>query len=320
MKKAPIIFLLAVALHLPGLAHAQAQSPQHILNQYVSDLQKNPNDQALREKIIRHVQTMRPAPAVPERAREHYVMAVTFAEKAKDNSGYERAIEQYRAALLAAPWWADAYKRSALTQKAAARYDDAIANLSLYVLTQPPDAREAQDEIYKLKALKQTAADDQLKKQKEEQQRDAPKILHRQLKARYEGATYSFSWCSYAGQSQCFRDTGKFPCGCNEAEYNGNSWYGRNDFVHTVSFPEDGTILFSYMWLGKSYISLRGTPKGATVNDMVWEQRAGEAGWRAAWVRVDGLDKITYSPNRPVSSALYSAAQRYDYTTLTRKR
>jgi tetratricopeptide (TPR) repeat protein len=101
---------------------------------------------------------MRPAPVIPETAREHYVMAATFMEKAKDNRGYERAIEQYRQVLLAAPWWADAYKKQAITQKAAARYDDAIASLSLYILTQPTDARDAQDEIYKLKALKQSAA------------------------------------------------------------------------------------------------------------------------------------------------------------------
>jgi tetratricopeptide (TPR) repeat protein len=84
-------------------------------------------------------------------------------EKAKDNTGFERAIEQYKAALLAAPWWADAYKKLATAQKAADHYDDAVASLNLYLLTQPADARDAQDEIYKLKALKESAADDQKK-------------------------------------------------------------------------------------------------------------------------------------------------------------
>jgi len=193
--------LLAV---LQPVAQAQSASPQQTLNQYVADLQKSPNDYALRERIIRHVQTMKKAPDIPEKAREHYVMAATFAEKAKDSSGYERAIEQYRAALLAAPWWADAYKRLALTQKAAARYDDAVANLSLYVLTRPPDAREAQDEIYKLKALKQTAADDQLRKQKEKessqqaiavkQQNQAEEFFRRIVGARY---VWHVNWVDY---------------------------------------------------------------------------------------------------------------------------
>jgi tetratricopeptide (TPR) repeat protein len=168
-----LLTLLLFAIVVP--AWAQSASPQETLNQYVADLQKSPDDTALREKIIKHVQSMKRAPAIPEEAREHYVMATTFAEKAKDDtekakgdsdlklaiSGFERAIEQYKAALLAAPWWADAYKKQAINQKAAHRYDDAITSLNLYLLTQPADARDAQDEIYKLKALRQAAQDDE---------------------------------------------------------------------------------------------------------------------------------------------------------------
>ena len=95
-------------------------------------------------------------------------------------------MEEYKAALLAAPWWADAYKKLAMAQKAAEKYDDAVASLNFYLLTQPADARDAQDEIYKLKALKESAADDRkLAEQKaaEEQQRRQrrkKKILHRE--------------------------------------------------------------------------------------------------------------------------------------------
>jgi len=46
----------------------------------------------------------------------------------------------------------------ALVQKAANQYDDAVASLNLYLLTQPADARDAQDEIYKLEADKETTA------------------------------------------------------------------------------------------------------------------------------------------------------------------
>lgn len=174
MKRISLTWLAFVMLFVL-MSTVQAQSPQETFTQYISDLQKNPNDNALREKIIKLAQEIKPAPAIPEEAREHYVMAATFVEKAKDNSGYERAIEQYKAALLSAPWWADAYKKLAISQKAAAHYDDAIASLNLYILTQPADARDAQDEIYKLKALKQSATEDQVKKQGEEQQREARK-------------------------------------------------------------------------------------------------------------------------------------------------
>jgi len=56
------IFFLLLGI---SVSIAQAQSPQETLNQYISDLQKNPTDYALREKIIKHVQTMKPAPAIP---------------------------------------------------------------------------------------------------------------------------------------------------------------------------------------------------------------------------------------------------------------
>ena len=55
-----ILFAMLFLLLGLSVSIAQAQSPQQTLNQYVSDLQKNPNDYALREKIIRHVQTMKP--------------------------------------------------------------------------------------------------------------------------------------------------------------------------------------------------------------------------------------------------------------------
>jgi hypothetical protein len=152
-------------------AGATTLSPQARLKQYVADLQSNPDDAALRGKIIALAQTMKPAPAIPEAAREHYVMAATFMESAKDAAGFGRAVEQYKAALLIAPWWADAYEKLASAQKAAAQYDDAVASLNLYLLFKPADARDAQDEIYKLKALKQAAADDLVRKQQEEQQR-----------------------------------------------------------------------------------------------------------------------------------------------------
>ena len=179
----PLLLSLFCAIAVP--ARAQAPNSQQALNQYVVDLQSSPNDTALRGKIIALAQSMRPAPAIPEEARGHYVMATTFAEKAKSDTerakdssdlklasaGFKRAVAEYKAALLAAPWWADAYKKLAIAQKAAEQYDDAIASLNLYLLTQPADARDAQDEIYKLKALKQSAADDAAKRQQEERQR-----------------------------------------------------------------------------------------------------------------------------------------------------
>jgi hypothetical protein len=131
-----------------------AQQFQQALQQF----QASPND-AARQQIIKLAQAMKTPPAIPEEARGHYVMAQAFKEKATESTGFASAIQEYKAALLAAPWWADAYEKLAIVQKAASQYDDAIASMNFYLLTQPADARDAQDEIYKLKADKQAAAD-----------------------------------------------------------------------------------------------------------------------------------------------------------------
>ncbi len=156
MKKtclaALILFVLIVAL----LSNARAQSPQHTLDQYVSDLQKNPNDNALRETIIHHVQTMRPSPAIPEEARRHYIMAKTFYKDAKKIEDYDVSMDAFKKALLIAPWWPDANRELGIAAKGAQRYDDAIAAMKLYIATNPgkDKARATQDEIYKIEAKK----------------------------------------------------------------------------------------------------------------------------------------------------------------------
>lgn len=330
MRKIALTGLLTFGMMVMSLPPAQAQTAPETLGQYIADLKKAPNDNELREKIIRHVQSMKKAPAIPEEAREHFVMAATFVEQAKDNSGYERAIEQYKAALLTAPWWADAYKKLAIIQKTAAHYEDAIASLRLYLLTQPADARDAQDEIYKLKALGQATKEDESRKQQESQRRDAPKELLRQLKVQYDGASYRFFWCSHATQPTCFSEVGTFPCGCNESEYNGSNWYSQDDMPHRISFPEDETILVTTVWMNQQYTKLRGTPKGPNISDVVWELNQGGSGvpvWKPVWVDLpDGLNQIVFSTERydagagrPLDNSLYNPNLRYSYTLLKRQ-
>jgi|GEM_PF-1110224 hypothetical protein len=143
------------------------QQFQEALRQFAA----NP-DLTARLHIIRLAQAMKTLPEIPENAREHYVMASVLAGSAEDNPAYaKRAVNEYNAALLAAPWWGDVYRKLATLQTTLQQFDDAIASLSCYLLIQPADARRTQDEIYRLKALGQKAADDQALKQAEEQQR-----------------------------------------------------------------------------------------------------------------------------------------------------
>jgi hypothetical protein len=150
------LFLLVFSFTIFNFVNVHAQTSQDTLNQYISDLQKNPDNFALKEKIIRHVQTMKKVPAVPEEARRHHVMAVTLLKDAKDAGDYAFAVEEFKAAMLAAPWWPTAYSDLSVALKGAELYNEAINALKLYLLSGPSekDARQAQDQIYVLEAKK----------------------------------------------------------------------------------------------------------------------------------------------------------------------
>jgi tetratricopeptide (TPR) repeat protein len=161
MKRISLIAFALLFLTLSSL-QAQAQTSQETLNQYIFDLQKNPSDSALREKIMQFVQEMKRKPSIPEDARRHYVKASTLLEDARQPSDSADAAEEFRQALLVAPWWGEAYMKMGLALETAQRYDDAIVSLKLFMATNPQDEvlRKAQDEIYKIEAKREKAAKD----------------------------------------------------------------------------------------------------------------------------------------------------------------
>ena len=128
--------LVLMTLSIFG-AHVQAQTPQQTLTQYIADLQKNPNDNALREKIIRHVQTMKQKPAVPEEARKYVNRGIAAAEGAKTENDYKDAIAEFQKAVDIAPWLGVGYRGLAVTQDKAGQYTQALQNLKLFLLTNP---------------------------------------------------------------------------------------------------------------------------------------------------------------------------------------
>ena len=162
MRKIFPAVLLIFMLSLVIISAAQAQSPQQTLNQYVSDLQKNPNDYALREKIIRHVQTMRPAPAVPEEAKRHLVRGKAAFNGAKEARDFQDAADEFKKALLYAPWLAEGYYNLGVIQDKAGHYDDAMKNLKFYLIAAPkaPDADKVKDLVYEIEYRKEKAAKD----------------------------------------------------------------------------------------------------------------------------------------------------------------
>ncbi len=153
-----IIFILAI---LTSMASAYAASPREELAQMVEQLQKSPTDNALREKIIKLAQEVKPAPTVPEEVERRMARGEAAFESAKDVSGYDNAMREFHAAANAAPWYANAYFNLATAQEKAGKAKAAIESFRFYLLTAPggKDAAEVKKRIYKLEyAAEQTAA------------------------------------------------------------------------------------------------------------------------------------------------------------------
>lgn len=140
MKRIFAAALLILGLIAASIPAVQAQTSRETLRQYVSDLQKNPDDYALREKIIQHVQTMSPAPAIPEEARKYINRGMAAAEDAKNESDFRDAAEEFQKSVNLAPWLGAGYRGLAITQDKSGQYSQALQNLKLFLLTNPSAA------------------------------------------------------------------------------------------------------------------------------------------------------------------------------------
>ena len=117
-------------------AGAYAQSPREQLQQMVEQLQKTPNDNALRERIIKLAQTVKPAPALPEEALRYEGRARAAFQTARQESDYLDAAREYRAALLQAPWVAGYYSDLCTIYEKAGVYAEAKRSCQWALLTE----------------------------------------------------------------------------------------------------------------------------------------------------------------------------------------
>jgi len=162
-----LLILLLFAIVVP--ARAQASSPQQTLDQYVADLQKNPDDTALREKIIRLVQEMKPAPTVPKEAERFMARGAAAVNSAKDANDFKDAVAEFEKATLAAPWLANAYYNLGVAQDKAGLYGEAMRSLKLYLLAAPnaPDANSVEKLVYEIEYRQEKAAKEAAKEAEE---------------------------------------------------------------------------------------------------------------------------------------------------------
>ena len=135
-RLARFIFFIAIML-APFLVYADTESSPTTLDQYISDLQKNPSDTALREKIIKLSLTMNPAPAAPKDVIKHEGAAEFAFKNAKTAADFADAAKEYEQALLWAPWLAQDYFNCGVAYEKAGKFADAVRNFNFYLLAAP---------------------------------------------------------------------------------------------------------------------------------------------------------------------------------------
>lgn len=128
-------FLVFVLALFAVSASAHAANPREELKQLTAQLQSNPADTALREKVVKLARTMKPAPALPEEAEKYEGRAIFAFKNAKSTDDYADAAKEYEKAVQAAPWIPGYYSDLCTIYEKAGKYVDAKRNCEIYVRT-----------------------------------------------------------------------------------------------------------------------------------------------------------------------------------------
>jgi tetratricopeptide (TPR) repeat protein len=149
-----LLFLFFGVLTLANAAYAQ--SPREELQQMVEQLQKTPGDNALREKIIKMAQELKPAPAILEEVERRMVRGAAAFKIATSAAGFQDAAKEFEQATQAAPWYGDAYFNLGVSQDKAGNYEAALRSLTFAQLASP-DSKEIKTLMYEVEFRQEKA-------------------------------------------------------------------------------------------------------------------------------------------------------------------
>lgn len=127
--------------------------------QLTAQLKDKPDDTGVRHLILKLASELKPAPAIPEEARKHFVEGTAIVKAAKNPAQQAMAAQSFTEALKIAPWWGDAYYNLGVAQELAEKYDEAEQAFNFYLLSNPSETekRAVQDRIYGLSAKRKLA-------------------------------------------------------------------------------------------------------------------------------------------------------------------
>lgn len=165
---ARVLIASAISFHLSiaCLFAQQSQattSPRERLQQYVTQLQASPSDDALRTKIIQLALSLDPRPAVPQDAAIDAAKGKTIFASATTPDDMKAAAAAFAQASNEAPWVPDYYYNEGLALEKAKQYDGAISALNFYLLAAPnaADAADVRGKIEGIRYDEQKLAADQ---------------------------------------------------------------------------------------------------------------------------------------------------------------
>ena len=129
-------------------------NPRELLAQYTEQLKEDLLDDSARRLILKLASELKPAPAISEEARKHFVEGTAIVKAAKNPAQQALAAQSFTEALKVAPWWGDAYYNLGVAQELAEQYDAAENSFAFYLLSNPieQERRDVQDRIYALSA------------------------------------------------------------------------------------------------------------------------------------------------------------------------
>lgn len=135
MMKSPRQLFIFVFACLVASTSACAQSPREQLQQLVEHLQKTPNDNAVRERIIKLASTLKPAPALPDTANTFEGRAQFAFKSAKSENDFLVAAQEYEKAVAAAPWVPGYYADLCTIYEKASKLEDAKRHCGFYLIS-----------------------------------------------------------------------------------------------------------------------------------------------------------------------------------------
>ncbi len=164
---------LVVLLTLSTIAFAQ--SPRARLQQLTTQLLTSPNDDLLRESIIKLAVTLDPKPSSPDEVILAEGAGEYAFKNAQNNADYSDSAKEYEKALLIAPWIATDYFNCAVAHEKAGETRDAIRNFHFYILAAPnaDDLQQVRKRIGGLQYAVRKAEDEASRPAKEAAVREA---------------------------------------------------------------------------------------------------------------------------------------------------